>query len=328
MFKRGIGVDQTSGLLLNQKIDILLYRFFRRIFNFLCCWKKRKSTAKVGDVQAKEEEEVNRFERRTVLGEVKKNGVFSLFKTTTLQEPTFKELVIIYRLKSIGNDTLHSTLNPFHFYIKLFKNIPMADLEVVYPKKIVTLKPLDVLKFTATAIAAVLAAKLNMEDDAGAAAIFGLIAFIGLLVKVIFDHRIAVSYYENAVISALYDKTLDSNKGCILYLHDNIKYQEAKEALIGYTILSHLKKHATKTELDKACEEFIYTAYKKSHLSGKAIKVNFDVEDSLNKLAKLEIITTNMSDKHHALPLKEVEPKLTAYWQNLLLSKIGNNSEI
>ena len=57
---------------------------------------------------------------------------------------------MIYRLNTIGHDALHSTKNPWHLYIKIFKDIPIPDLEVIYPKKIVTMKTMDLLKFTLT----------------------------------------------------------------------------------------------------------------------------------------------------------------------------------
>jgi hypothetical protein len=76
----------------------------------------------------------------------------------TLQEPTFKEIVLLYRPAAPDSAAQRNAI-----YIKSFRDsmpdslrlayvaaVPMADLEVVLPEKKIGFNSVDLLKFTIT----------------------------------------------------------------------------------------------------------------------------------------------------------------------------------
>jgi hypothetical protein len=78
--------------------------------------------------------------------DLKKKGITSLNQTTTLQEPTFKEVIILYRLAKPKNKTTETIRqivgeytttqkNEHGIFLKSFRDIPMADLETLFPEK-------------------------------------------------------------------------------------------------------------------------------------------------------------------------------------------------
>ncbi len=95
----------------------------------------------------------------------------SLLEKVTLQEPTFREIVLLYRPKELPAEVRKQAI-----FIKTFRDIPMADLEVVFPERRIGLEPVDLLKFTATGCIGIVTAIINLRTGAGEAV--GM-AFIG-----------------------------------------------------------------------------------------------------------------------------------------------------
>lgn len=122
IFHRGVGVAHASGVLFMQKLDALLMHAFGR-----CCGKKRK------DDKGKEEAVVDRksrqgVERISINSIVKKNGWSTLFKSQTIQEATFREIFLVYRINH-ARDPVAGSDNSKGIYIKSFRDIAHADLE-------------------------------------------------------------------------------------------------------------------------------------------------------------------------------------------------------
>ncbi|EHA8590064.1 hypothetical protein COCNU_scaffold014613G000020 [Cocos nucifera] len=64
-----------------------------------------------------------------------------------IQEPTFDRMIVVYRRASTNNKTDRG------IYVKHFKNIPMADMELVLPeKKNPSLTPMDWVQFLVSGI--------------------------------------------------------------------------------------------------------------------------------------------------------------------------------
>ena len=78
----------------------------------------------------------------------------SFFKRTQLQEPTFSELVMVYRLLPDAKDRAATSIDRT-IHIKTLVDIPMADLEVVFPEKRLSMKPVDLIKLITTTVTGV-----------------------------------------------------------------------------------------------------------------------------------------------------------------------------
>eukprot|EP00268_Persea_americana_P059146 TRINITY_DN7231_c0_g1_i16.p1 TRINITY_DN7231_c0_g1~~TRINITY_DN7231_c0_g1_i16.p1 ORF type:complete len:120 (-),score=17.05 TRINITY_DN7231_c0_g1_i16:343-702(-) len=89
--------------------------------------------------------------------------------------------------------------------------------------------------------------------------------------------------YQNLITQAMYKKQLDSGKGTLLHLCEDVIQQEVKEVIIAFFILMKKGKLSVK-ELDKQCEDFIKREFKET--------CNFEVEDAVDKLEKLKIIVS------------------------------------
>ena len=70
-------------------------------------------------------------------------------------------------------------------------------------------------------------------------------------------------------------------------------------------------------QLDEACEEFLSDILKKK---GVDLKVDFEVDDSIEKLRNLEIVTS-LTEINTAAPLDVAIKNLENYWTNFLVGK-------
>ncbi|KAG0502612.1 hypothetical protein HPP92_002684 [Vanilla planifolia] len=71
----------------------------------------------------------------------------NLLGKITIQEPTFDRMIVVYRRASTGPKKDRG------IYVKHFKNIPLADMELVLPeKKNPSLTPMDWVKFLVSVV--------------------------------------------------------------------------------------------------------------------------------------------------------------------------------
>lgn len=129
MFVRGIDYTKKSERFIEEKIDKLITSVVRCKLS----WKIEKSDLITRDKIL--------IERKPFDSSLK-----SLFQVSTVEEPTYKEVVIVYRNKNSSQ--------PDHINIKTFLNIPMADIELTYPHAKPGMRPKDVIQLTLSFIIA------------------------------------------------------------------------------------------------------------------------------------------------------------------------------
>nr|CAB3465880.1 unnamed protein product [Digitaria exilis] len=285
IFRRGIGIDRTTDYFFMEKIDVMISRAWRsllrvtridRLFSKKKHLQPKKDTKKTDEIN-EDEEEPELFVERIRLEKIELS-VRNLMSKMTIEEPTFDRMIVVYRRAGTKN-------NPDRgIFVKHFKNIPMADMELVLPeKKNPTLTPMDWVKFLISAVIGLvtLVGSLEMPKADVWVVIAILSGVIGYCAKIYFTFQQNMTIYQNLITKSMYDKQLDSGKGTLLHLCDDVIQQEVKEVIICYYILMEQGK-ATVQDLDLRCEELIKDEF--------GAECNFDVHDAIKKLEKLSIV--------------------------------------
>jgi len=316
IYHRGVGFDQTTDTFFGQKVDTLITIIFAWIWNhILRLISKSKNVPDELLIHKNVESPTNVIHRHTIYNCV--NGLQSLMKKSTLQEPTFKEVVLLYRLKSPQIEQS----NPNAIHIKTFRDIPMADLEILFPEKKVSLRPLDLILFTMTGCVGVVTAIINLGTDVSLLVTFAsILSFAMLALKVVADYRTNMLYYESILLSSLFQKSVDTHNGVLLSLHERVKEQEIKEAAIALLFLSISNGNCSQKELDEMAENFLL------ELQGVAEKkkINFEVDDALNKLVDFGLVKKEERDGivyYTALPTPQATEQLMQYVKSFDPSK-------
>ncbi len=258
-----------------------------------------------------------------------------------LRKKTFKfthyDRVAVYlkfKEKHYFDNLGHKNLNfvPGSTIIKLFQNVPKADLEMLFPNSKVRMKTIDkliigvpaavsgiiviVTKLSATLIliGSVLAFWLGLSDEEAQlnqkhliALGAGLATLGGFLFRQIGKFKNRKIKFMKALSDNLYFKNLDNNTGVFYNLIDAAEEEEVKEAVLAYFILLTEKRPVEKAELDHLIEKWLETGWN--------CKINFEIDDAIQKLERLELVTRK-GDVLQCLPVEEAKRRLDHIWDN------------
>jgi len=216
--------------------------------------------------------------------------------------------------------------------IKLFQNVPKADLEMLFPNSKVRMKTIDkliigvpaavsgvvviVTKLGATLIliASVFAfwmglskeeAQLNQKHLIALGA--GLATLGGFLYRQISKFKNRKIKFMKALSDNLYFKNLDNNAGVFHHLIDAAEEEEVKEAVLAYFFLLTENQPMEKSELDDHIEKWFENRWN--------CRIDFEIDDALNKLERLELVTRN-GNVLQCRPLAEAKRQLDHIWDN------------
>ena len=216
--------------------------------------------------------------------------------------------------------------------IKLFQDVPSADLEMLFPNTEVRMKTIDkvmigvpaavggiimlVTKLGATFLltGALLAFWLGLSDEPvildqkallALAAGFGTLG--GFLWKQFNNFKNRKIKFMKTLADSLYFKNLDNNTGVFHRLIDAAEEEENKEVILAYYFLLKADKALSAQELDTEIEQWFQAEHN--------TPIDFDVPDAIRKLIELEMVETN-DDKVQAKPLKQVKEKLNQIWDD------------
>ena len=221
---------------------------------------------------------------------------------------------------------------PGSIIIKLFRNIPRADLEMLFPNSEVRMKTLDKLMIgvpaaiggvvmlatklgaTVLLIGALLAFWIGVSDKEvtlDQTALLALAAGIGTLGGYLWkqfnNFKNRKIRFMKTLSENLYFKNLDNNAGVFHRLVDAAEEEEIKESILAYYFLLRAKKSMTTDELDRMIEDWFRDKYQHT--------LNFEIKDALNKLADLEIIEIH-DGNISAVSLEQARINLDRRWDN------------
>ncbi|KAL5581475.1 hypothetical protein UlMin_013917 [Ulmus minor] len=314
IFRRGIGIDHTSGYFFKAKVNTIILRIWRCFLKVtglkrLIFGKSNKKCNNDSSKQVEisiESEEDDLYVERIRIEKMKLSST-KLLSKVTIQEPTFDRIIVLYRRANTRKE------NERGIYVKHFKNIPMADLEIVLPeKKNPSLTPMDWVKFlVSAAIGLVTVISSISSPTADIRVIFAILsAVIGYCVKTYFSFQQNLVAYQSLITQSVYEKQLDSGRGTLLHLCDEVIQQEVKEVIISYFILRE-RGESTRQDIDMHCEELIKEEFGE--------RCNFDVDDAVQKLEKLGIVSQETKGKYSCIDLKRANERMGTTTEEVVL---------
>jgi hypothetical protein len=201
-----------------------------------------------------------------------------LLKKKTVRLINYQRLLLVLRFKpGKGEPGLH---------LKLFKNIPRPDLEMLFPNSRVRMKAFDKLKIAITGGGGTVGGLFATVGKISAAIspwtiIIALGGFGALLWRQVSKVLVQKTRYMATLAQNLYFHNLDNNAGAITYLVDMARQEEIKEAIMAYALLC-VHQPTTAEQLDDICEQWFSENF--------AQPIDFDIEDALGKLERFGLI--------------------------------------
>lgn len=229
-------------------------------------------------------------------------------------------------------DNKRSTSNfePSSTIIKLFQNVPKADLEMLFPNSEVRMRTLDkaiiggsaviggtvvlVTKLGASMLllAGLIGSWIGLSDkqvSIGTQELIALGVGAGVLGGFIFKEW---SKFKNrklkfmkALADNLYFKNLDNNAGVFHHLIDSAEEEECKEAILAYYFLLIKNEPLSSVQLDEKIEQWFALQF--------GFNIDFEVEDALAKLKRFGIVTYE-NGQYSANSIITAHQKLDEKW--------------
>ena len=216
----------------------------------------------------------------------------------------------------------------------MFRNVPRADLEMLFPNTEVRMKTVDKLMIGVPAAAsgvALLVTKLGptlflvgslvafwlgihdrevtLDQGALLALAAGLGTLGGFLFKQFSNFKNRKIKFMKTLADSLYFRNLDNNAGVFHRLVDAAEEEECKEAVLAWTFLPTHEAALTAEALDAVIEAFLA-----EQIDGP---VDFEIDDALAKLERFGIVTRRDDGTLVALEPAAAARRLDEIWDDL-----------
>jgi hypothetical protein len=244
------------------------------------------------------------------------------WSSRTVEVPVYQRLVLAFCLKQhakLGRDVDTDTI-----YLKLFKDIPKPDLEMLLPGTQVRMSWLDQGKIVLPTLSGLALALHKILFGVGLfvfTSLYSVLALLGLIggtvgygVRSFFAYLNTKEKYQLSLTRSLYFQNLDNNGGVMFRLLDDAEEQEFREAILAYFLLWKNAGHEgwTIEQLDLAAEDFLMKAC--------AVQVDFEIADALHKLVAMKLVAPSGGARWRAIELEEALTTLDATWDGIFKS--------
>lgn len=218
--------------------------------------------------------------------------------------------------------------------IKLFQDVPRADLEMLFPNARVRMRGKDKLLIGVPAVVSgvivivtkVLAALLpvllllafwlgvrhepvELNHGQLLALAAGLAALGGYVARQLGTFKNRKIQFMKALSENLYFRNLDNDAGVFHHLLDAAEEEEVKEAVLAYHFLRTAEGPLTADELDRRIEGWFASRWDATF--------DFEVDDGVGKLRRLRLADEDGQGRLTAVSLDEAKRRLDETWDNL-----------
>jgi Protein of unknown function (DUF3754) len=211
---------------------------------------------------------------------------------------------------------LPATVSSDYIYIKLFKNMPRSDVEMIFPNTKVRFRLFDKLKFGVTAGSGLgmgvfgTVGKVAMASNPYtlAAAVAGL---GGIALRQATNFLNQRTRYMVVLAQNLYFHAMADNRGVMTLLADRAAEEDFKEEVLLYSVLAKERVNIRNLrQVDQAIEQYLKDTFD--------IDVDFDVDDALQRLKQEGIVTELADGTLETLPPREAGLHIDKLWDACL----------
>ncbi|MFM8274856.1 MAG: DUF3754 domain-containing protein [Gemmata sp.] len=263
-------------------------------------------------------EKVELFYRGKGAGKRSRRGRLLFWRRFPVEVPTFGRVAVIFKQrahKRLGDDPDTESV-----FLKLFKDMPQMDLEMLLPGGRIRMPRFDRLKIggSLTSSALYVAYKLSafplltllsgLTANAAMALYTPLALIGGYGYKTWYTFRTSRQTYASQLTQSLYFQNLDNNSGVMFRLLDEAEEQEIRETLLAYF---YLWRYGGQSGWGSEELDFYIERDLKKRLPAE---VNFEIIDALAKLMLGGLVYKTPDMRYKAIPIEDAQAKLTALW--------------
>ncbi len=246
----------------------------------------------------------------------------NLYRPELVSVALYQRLVVIFRLKeSHASNDPNEEIDQRWVYLKIFKNIPKQDVDMLLPGSRFRMRPLDYIRFMLPTVSGLAIVAFRIFQGALLlvfAGFYGMLAFLGLVggtlgyaVRSVLGYLRTKDKYRLVLTRRLYYQNLDNNAGVFFRVLDEAEEQEFREAVLAYALLDRRARPEgwDAERLDQEAEQWLSDVLN--------WPVDFEVHDALDKLQRLGVAKCTEDGRWQALPLPQVLANLSQRWRDI-----------
>jgi hypothetical protein len=204
-----------------------------------------------------------------------------------------------------------------NIYMKLFKNMPRSDIEMVFPNTQVRFRLMDKLKLYATGGAGLgvgafsAAGKVALAFSNPVAAAGAVVGLGGIMFRQAMNFMNQRQKYMVVMAQNLYFHAMADNRGVIIKLADRAAEEDVKEEFLLYAVLakSTVYRHDLPA-VDRAVEKYLKDAF--------GLDLDFDLDDALSRLIADGLVNEQPDGRLVALAPREAALHIDRMWDQFL----------
>jgi hypothetical protein len=181
------------------------------------------------------------------------------------------------------------TVSSDYVYLKLFKNLPRSDVEMIFPNTKVRFRLFDKIKFGVTAGGGLgmgvfgTASKIALLSSNPIAFAGALVGLGGVAARQATNFIAQRNRYMVVMAQNLYFHAMADNRGVVTLLADRAAEEDVKEEMLLYSVLAKAPANIRDLEhVDRAIEQYLTRTF--------GVDADFDIEDALKRLKQDEIV--------------------------------------
>ncbi len=248
-------------------------------------------------------ERVAVYTRGATTGRRTRRRIRRLYRLETVDVPIYQRLAII--LKQREHPRLGPKADTRSVFLKLFKDVPQMDVEMLLPGAELRMPRLQRGKLGVSMASTVGFVSWKIAQEVNQLLLSNPLSYYGPLSLVLgYGYRQWAGFqsvrkhYSLQLTQSLYYQNLDNNAGVFHHLLDDAEEQECREVLLSYFFLWRAAgaDGLTAEALDDAVEQY---------LDGRCgVAVDFEVADALDKLVRLNL-AERRGPAYRAVPIDQ-----------------------
>ena len=239
------------------------------------------------------------------------------FRREVVSVPTYHRVAVM--LKQKPHRRLDRAADFDNVLVKLFKDIPTMDIEMLLPGTRVKMPGFDRLKLGGSLTSSIGYVGWRLSEvsiaSLGGALLAGsfltlytpIALVLGYGYKTWYSFQSTKQTYTFQLTQSLYYQNLDNNGGVIYRLLDEAEEQETRETLLAYFYLWRYagERGWTAGEIDDYVELDLEKRL--------GVAIDFEIEDALRKLARAQLVRLD-GDRYRAVPIEQAQRQLDDLW--------------
>eukprot|EP00053_Salpingoeca_punica_P015447 m.142468 g.142468 ORF g.142468 m.142468 type:complete len:645 (+) comp16714_c0_seq1:98-2032(+) len=324
IYKRGVGLDKSVGLFITEKIDVISQQLLSAVGRALLYLPRRFFGRRAGKSAEDDEKDENVRTRpvpRVGLDLLLNQSWKNCFHKLEICEPTFKQLILVYRTSEAarravtGEDNIYADVT-----LKSFKDLPMADFEIVLPMQAPQTRPFDVIQLILAVIITIVYVYLeaqsstrvrtgNMWEDLQSSMPVITVA-LSYIAKLVVQWQSNKAAYISMMTEYLYHKSMNTDDGVANQIVAASHEQDWKEAILAYYFLWQCHEGSLNSqELDETIE---------AYLAKLGDQADFEIDDALRKLSHDGLLQMSTHVLNPVTRLAAVDPYVAIERLNML----------